>query len=114
MNCAEVFRMGRITTLLEQGAFFDDLGLPTISPDSDRSMVCGSIGLNTDMKAILQAYGLREGANENAGGILHQVSGEIILLQMGCLACPVRLFVLTESGIEARGFVWARSSRCSC
>ena len=51
---------------------------------------------------------------ENAGGILHQVSGEIILLQMGCLACPVRLFVLTESGIEARGFVWARSSRCSC
>jgi ferredoxin--NADP+ reductase len=26
-------------------------------------MVCGSIGLNTDMKAILQTYGLREGAN---------------------------------------------------
>ena len=26
-------------------------------------MVCGSIGLNTDMKAILKTYGLREGAN---------------------------------------------------
>jgi len=56
-------RMGRITTLLEQGTVFADLGLPPITPDSDRAMVCGSIGLNTDMKAILQTYGLREGAN---------------------------------------------------
>ena len=56
-------RMGRITTLLEQGTVFADLGLPPITPDSDRAMVCGSIGLNTDMKAILQHYGLREGAN---------------------------------------------------
>ena len=55
--------MGRITTLLEQGSVFDDLGLPPITPDSDRAMVCGSIGLNTDMKAILQTYGLREGTN---------------------------------------------------
>ena len=51
---------------------------------------------------------------ENAGGILHHVSGEIVLLQMGWWACPVRLFVLTEGGIEARGIVWTRSSRCSC
>jgi ferredoxin--NADP+ reductase len=26
-------------------------------------MVCGSIGLNTDIKEILEGYGLREGAN---------------------------------------------------
>jgi ferredoxin--NADP+ reductase len=26
-------------------------------------MVCGSIGLNTDIKEILESYGLREGAN---------------------------------------------------
>ncbi len=26
-------------------------------------MVCGSMGLNTDMKEILEGYGLREGAN---------------------------------------------------
>jgi ferredoxin--NADP+ reductase len=25
--------------------------------------VCGSIGLNTDIKEILESYGLREGAN---------------------------------------------------
>jgi hypothetical protein len=55
-----------------------------------------------------------DGLAENAGGILHHVSGEIVLSQMGRLACPVRLFVLTEGGIEARGIVWARSSRCSC
>jgi ferredoxin--NADP+ reductase len=57
--------MGRITTLLEQGTVFEDLGLPSITPDSDRAMVSGSIGLNTDMKAFIQTYGLREGANSD-------------------------------------------------
>ena len=55
--------MGRLTIMLEQGTVFTDLGLPPITPDSDHAMVCGSIGLNTDMKAILKTYGLREGAN---------------------------------------------------
>jgi ferredoxin--NADP+ reductase len=32
-------------------------------PVNDRAMVCGSIGLNTDIKEILEGYGLREGAN---------------------------------------------------
>lgn len=49
----------------------------------------------------------------SAGGILHPVIGGIVLSQIGCLACPARLFVLTEGGIEARGFIRARSSRCS-
>jgi len=57
-------KMGRITDLLNSGEVFRDLGLPEgMSPDTDRAMVCGSMGLNLDLKAILEGYGLREGAN---------------------------------------------------
>ena len=57
-------KMGRITELLKSGEVFRDLGLPEgMSPDADRAMVCGSMGLNLDLKDILEGYGLREGAN---------------------------------------------------
>ncbi|RVT84495.1 ferredoxin--NADP reductase [Rhodobacteraceae bacterium CCMM004] len=56
-------KMGRITDLLTSGTVFEDLGIDGIGPETDRAMVCGSIGLNTDMKAILEGWGLREGAN---------------------------------------------------
>ena len=59
-------KMGRITHLLESGEVFRDLGLPEgMSPDTDRAMICGSMGLNLDLKAILEGYGLREGANSD-------------------------------------------------
>ena len=56
-------KMGRITTLIKDGALFGDLDVTDFGPDKDRAMVCGSIGLNTDIKEILESYGLREGAN---------------------------------------------------
>jgi len=57
-------KMGRITELLKSGEVFRDLGLPEgMSPGTDRAMVCGSMGLNLDLKEILEDYGLREGAN---------------------------------------------------
>ncbi|WP_371154620.1 ferredoxin--NADP reductase [Jannaschia sp. 2305UL9-9] len=56
-------KMGRITDLLTDGTVFADLGIDGISPETDRAMVCGSLGLNTDIKAILEGYGLEEGAN---------------------------------------------------
>ena len=56
-------KMGRITTLIKDGTLFGDLGVTDFGPDKDRAMVCGSIGLNTDIKEILEGYGLREGAN---------------------------------------------------
>ena len=56
-------KMGRITTLIKDGTLFGDLGVTDFGPDKDRAMVCGSIGLNTDIKKILEGYGLREGAN---------------------------------------------------
>ncbi|NDH72332.1 MAG: ferredoxin--NADP reductase [Rhodobacteraceae bacterium] len=55
--------MGRITTLIKDGTLFGDLDVTDFGPDKDRAMVCGSIGLNTDIKEILEGYGLREGAN---------------------------------------------------
>ena len=56
-------KMGRITTLIQDGTLFADLGIEGISPETDRAMVCGSLGLNTDLKEILESFGLREGAN---------------------------------------------------
>ena len=58
-------KMGRITTLLEDGTLFSDLGIDGISAPTDRAMVCGSIGLNTDLKKILEGFGLEEGANSD-------------------------------------------------
>ena len=54
---------GRITDNLISGKAFADLGVARIDPQSDRGMICGSIGFNADMKAILEGWGLREGAN---------------------------------------------------
>ena len=58
-------KMGRVTTLLQDGTLFKDLGIDSISPETDRAMVCGSMGLNTDIKEILEGYGLEEGANSD-------------------------------------------------
>ena len=58
-------KMGRVTTLLQDGTLFKDLGIDGISADTDRAMVCGSMGLNTDIKEILEGFGLEEGANSD-------------------------------------------------
>ncbi len=58
-------KMGRITTLLKDGTVFADLGIDGISPDTDRAMVCGSLGFNVDMKEAMEGFGLREGANSD-------------------------------------------------
>ena len=55
--------MGRVTDNLASGKVFADLGLPPMDPAHDRAMVCGSLALNIDLKAILEGFGLREGAN---------------------------------------------------
>jgi ferredoxin/flavodoxin---NADP+ reductase len=56
-------RMGRVTDNLSSGKVFADLGLPPMDPATDRAMVCGSLAFNVDVKAILEGFGLREGAN---------------------------------------------------
>ena len=56
-------KMGRITDLLRSGEVLKDLNLSSFNVRDDRAMVCGSMGLNLDLKEILEEYGLREGAN---------------------------------------------------
>ena len=58
-------KMGRITTLIENGELFADLGVPPLDPANDRAMVCGSLAFNIDVKALLEKAGLREGANSD-------------------------------------------------
>ena len=55
--------MGRITDNLTSGKVFADLRLPPMDPATDRAMVCGSLAFNVDVKAVLEGFGLREGAN---------------------------------------------------
>jgi ferredoxin--NADP+ reductase len=57
--------MGRITDNLTSGKVFADLGIAPINPETDRGMVCGSLDFNTDMKAVLEGFGLNEGANSD-------------------------------------------------
>jgi len=56
-------KMGRITKLLTDGTVFADLGIEPINRETDRAMVCGSLGFNKDMKEVLESFDLREGAN---------------------------------------------------
>jgi len=60
-------RMGRITDLIESGRLFEDLGVPPLDAAVDRVMICGSMGLNTDLKRLLEARGFSEGANSRPG-----------------------------------------------
>ena len=55
--------MGRITDNLTSGKVLSDLGLPPIDPAQDRAMICGSLAFNVDVKAVLEGFGLNEGAN---------------------------------------------------
>lgn len=58
-------KMGRITALLQDGTVFKDLGIDPINAKTDRAMVCGSLEFNKDIKAVLEDFGLEEGANSD-------------------------------------------------
>ena len=64
----EAFRhQGRITSLLESGQLQKDLGLPELTPSTDRAMMCGSPQLLRDLKAILEKRGFVEGSTTRPG-----------------------------------------------
>ncbi|MGJ8564831.1 MAG: ferredoxin--NADP reductase [Alphaproteobacteria bacterium] len=58
---------GRITTLLESGKLFDELGTPRLNPEEDRVMICGSMDMINDTKAMVETFGLNEGSNSKPG-----------------------------------------------
>jgi ferredoxin--NADP+ reductase len=56
----ERFRyQGRITSLIETGKLFADIGVPALDPADDRIMICGSPAMLTDLSALLDARGFR-------------------------------------------------------
>ena len=54
---------GRITTLLETGKLFEAAGTEKLNPEHDRVMICGSIDMINDTKALVETFGLTEGSN---------------------------------------------------
>jgi ferredoxin--NADP+ reductase len=60
---AEFPRKGRITELMADGTLFETLGVPPIGPENDRGMICGSMAMLKDTKALLEGFGLEEGSN---------------------------------------------------
>ncbi len=48
---------GRITTLIESGKLFADIGLPALDPAHDRAMICGSPHMIKDCCTLLDARG---------------------------------------------------------
>lgn len=58
---------GRITTLIESGKLFTDLGVPPLNPQTDRVMICGSIEMLRDLQALMEARGLSAGTKRVHG-----------------------------------------------
>ena len=56
---------GRITTLLQSGELFKSAGVPVMNPTEDRAMICGSMDMINDTKAIVESFGLKEGSNSS-------------------------------------------------
>jgi ferredoxin--NADP+ reductase len=63
----ETAKMGRITDKIRSGELFSDLGLPAWDKETDRVMICGSMGLNLEIKELCEAAGMEEGANSQPG-----------------------------------------------
>lgn len=55
-------KTGRITTKIETGELFADLGVPAFDPAHDRIMICGSTPMLHDLKALAEKAGFSEGA----------------------------------------------------
>lgn len=60
-------RQGRIPALVESGQMARELGLPTLNPDTDRVMICGSPAMLRDLKAMCERLGFVEGNTSTPG-----------------------------------------------
>jgi ferredoxin--NADP+ reductase len=65
----ERFRyQGRITSQIESGKLFEDIGMPPLDPATDRVMICGSPGMLADLSKILDAKGFEISPHVGAPG----------------------------------------------
>ena len=64
----EPFRTrGRITDLIRSGAMAADLDLPTLHPETDRVMLCGSPQMLQELRELLDERGFEEGSHSEPG-----------------------------------------------
>lgn len=64
----EPFRnRGRITDLMTSGKLFEDIGLPDMSLENDRFMLCGSPDMIRDTREMLASRGYEEGNHGEQG-----------------------------------------------
>ncbi len=61
---------GRITSLIQSGEFFRTLNIKELNPEHDRIMMCGSMHMIQDVKAMLEPKGFVEGSNSNPGSFV--------------------------------------------
>lgn len=54
---------GRITDLIKSGKLFEVAGVPTLNPEDDRVMICGSKEMIDDTAELVATFGLEEGSN---------------------------------------------------
>ena len=54
---------GRLTTLIQSGKLSEDLNLPPLDAKEDRVMVCGSPGMLSDTRAMLDSRGFQISAH---------------------------------------------------
>ncbi|MEL7201538.1 MAG: ferredoxin--NADP reductase, partial [Pseudomonadota bacterium] len=59
--------MGRITDLMDSRKLFSDLSVDPLNPETDRVMICGSMAMLADTKALTESFGLEEGSNARPG-----------------------------------------------
>lgn len=55
--------MDRITTLIDTEQLFELVKAKPFDPETDRVMICGSMDMINDTKALVERYGLNEGSN---------------------------------------------------
>ena len=56
---------GRITELLKTGELFNHIEGGPLDPKTDRVMICGSMDMTQDTKAMMEGFGLKEGSNSS-------------------------------------------------
>ena len=60
-------RTGRITEWIKNGRLFSDTAGQSLDVENDRFMICGSLGLNTDLISHFESLGMKEGNTSTPG-----------------------------------------------
>jgi len=58
---------GRLTSLMDSGELFRDIDQPAMSAEHDRVMICGSLDMTKELKALCKDRGLVEGSVSRPG-----------------------------------------------